>query len=115
MLRSQQENDLLERERLILRALMCGPASKGFLRESAKRLLRSYCWREPLHQALFEAIVSIPTDDPQVIRSQLPTRLTRRGFPDFELDDFLKPSLLSREEAERLMNQMVEEPAREGW
>jgi hypothetical protein len=99
---------MLETERLILRALSLGTA-EGSAREAARRLLGTYRWREPVHGAIYDVLMSLPANDPEFVREQLPARLTRRGFPDFDFADFLKPATLSREEVERLMRQLLEE------
>ena len=108
----EKNQRLIELEGLVLRALCRGslqeratpPASA---REEARRRLAGYRWREPLHQAIFAIVVSLPSDDPKVLREQLPARLTRRGFPDFELDDFFRPVDLSYEQVLRLIEEMT--------
>lgn len=97
---------LLETERLVLQAL-CQGTPEGPVREAGKNLLKDYRWREPLHQLVFEVLMSLPTDSPIFIRDQLAPRLTRRGFPDVEFEDFFKPHSLSREQAERLMRELA--------
>ena len=92
---------LVEQERLALRA-MCTGTPQGSVLETARRLLRSYSWREPVHQAIFQAVESIPSDSPEDIRNRLLTRLTVRGFPDVDCADLFQPHCLSKEEAERL-------------
>ena len=76
------------------------------MRATARDILRTYRWREPLHQVVFEVVLSIPTEAPEVIREQLPARLTRKGFPDVDIEGFFKPHGLSKEEAERLIRQL---------
>ena len=76
--------------------------------ETAKRLLRGYCWREPVHQAIFEALESIPSDSPEAIRSRLLTRLTVKGYPDVDCEDLFQPHSLSKEEAERLFQALIQ-------
>ena len=82
-------------ELIILRAL-CQGTPEGSVRASAKRILGSYRWREPLHQAVFEVIMGMPKHDTRVIRDLLPARLTRRGFPDFNLPDFFGGRAVAR-------------------
>ncbi len=98
---------VLESERLVLRAL-CQGALEGPVRSLARRYLASYQWLEPVHQVIFEIVMSLPTDSPQLIREQLPARLTRRGFPDADVDPMLRGPLLSRSEAEQLMRRLRE-------
>ena len=73
------------------------------MRESARTLLAGYSWRDPVHQAIFEIILSLPADAHQVIRDLLPAWLTRRGFPDFAIDDLFTAHRLSKAEAQRLI------------
>jgi hypothetical protein len=98
--------DILETERRVLRAL-CQGTLEGSVRAAARALLPSYRWREPLHQVIFDVVLSIPSDIPEVIQSQLPARLTRRGFPDFNFDDLFRPHGLSKDDAEGLMRELT--------
>jgi hypothetical protein len=100
------QESTLQTEQLVLQAL-CQGTTQGSVHLAARRILSGYRWREPLHQAAFDAVMSLPADDPHVIRHFLPGRLTRRGFPDFDLENFFKPHGLSAEEAEKLMEQLV--------
>ena len=99
------EDDIIQTERCVLQAL-CQGAPEGSVREAAKVILRHYRWHEPLHQMIFNLLVEMPTDDPEVIRDLLPSRLTRKGFPDVAWEDFFQPHPLSKEEAERLMQHL---------
>ena len=86
----EAERDL---ELIVLRALCQGKLGGAAL-ESVRLMLGSYRWREPLHQALFEIILSIPRHRPEALRDLLPARLTRRGFPDFDFQDFFRLTAL---------------------
>lgn len=66
-------------------------------------VLRGYRWRELVHQVIFDIVLSIPSEIPGVIRSQLPARLTRRGFPDVEIDDLFQPHGMSKKDIEEFM------------
>jgi len=100
-----ERSHILKDERRVLRTL-CQGTPRGSVRATARDLLRTYRWREPLHHVIFEVILSIPTEVPEVIRTQLPARLTRRGFPDVEIEDLFKPHGLSKEEAEHLIRRL---------
>jgi len=104
---TSRQTHILEVERRVLGAL-CQGTPQGSVRATARNILRSYRWREPLHEVIFDVVLSIPTEAPEVIREQLPARLTRRGFPDVDIEDFFKPHGLSKEEAERLIRQLRE-------
>jgi len=97
---------VVQTERRVLQAL-CQGTPQGSIRETAERLLDKYRWQEPLHRVIFEALMSIPTSAPDLIRDQLPSRLTRKGFPDVPWDDLFEPHALSRQEAERLVHQLA--------
>jgi hypothetical protein len=96
----------VETERRVLQAL-CQGTPQGSVRETAKRLLQSYRWRDAVHQVIFEVIVLIPSEDFQVLRDQLPIRVTRRGFPDVPWKEFFNPHTLSKDEVERLIDELV--------
>lgn len=96
---------IIQTERRVLQAL-CGGTPQGSVREAAGLILKDYRWREPLHQAMFNILVSLQTDIPEVIRDHLPARLTRWGYPDVATDVFFQPHSLSKEEAEHLMCQL---------
>lgn len=96
----------IESERLVLQAL-CQGTPEGSIRDTAKRLLADYRWREPSHQIIFEVLMSIPTGKPQLLRDQLTTRITRRGFPDLPWESIFAPHNLTKEQAERLMTELA--------
>lgn len=77
------------------------------MRDVGKLVLQNYRWREASHQVIFEALISIPSEDPLVIQDQLPSRLTRRGFPDVAWEGIFEAHGLSKDEAEQLMRQLV--------
>ena len=92
-------------ERRVLLAL-CQGTPEGSVRAEAADLLREYGWREPVHEVIFKTVLELPTEDPNVIRSLLPERLTRKGFPDVAWEDFSKPHHLTAEDARRLMREL---------
>ncbi len=92
-------------ERQVLQA-MCGGTIKGSVRELGTALLRSYCWREPVHHAIFSCLVELSAQNLEIVRCHLPERLTRKGFPDIEWNDFCAPHSLSHRKVERLMRQL---------
>lgn len=97
----------LELERLAIRVL-CQGTPQGSVREIVIPLLRDYRWQSPLHQAVFKALVAIPSDDLSVLRDLLPAKLTRMGFPDVEWEEFFAPHSLSRDESLVLVRRMVD-------
>ncbi len=106
------EQSLVGVERQLLAALFhCplddSPISDPQFSVSSLKALRSYHWSEPLHQVIFDVLASMPGVDPELIREQLPTRLTRRGLPDFDLT-WLQPRALTGKEIKRLIEQLLE-------
>ena len=70
-------------ERRVLKAV-CQGAGDGSVRTLARSLLARYRWRDPVHAAVFDIAMSVPLN-PAVLKEQLPARLTRQGFPDFDV------------------------------
>jgi hypothetical protein len=98
---------IIQKEVRILQAL-CQGTLEGSELERGKSVLKNYKWREPLHRLVFEVLNALPASTtPMLIREQLPSRLTRTGFPDVEWGQFFEPHSLSREEAERLMRELA--------
>jgi hypothetical protein len=95
----------LHLEILALR-LLCAGTSQGAVRDGMVSLLCGYRWQNTLHQAVFNAIVSIPSENPELLWQLLPAKLTRMGFPDVEWEVLFTPLTLSREEAVALARKM---------
>jgi hypothetical protein len=92
---------VVDSERQVLRALWQGAPDR---RAAVNTLLR-YRWREPLHQVIFDFLVSKQGANPELMREQLPTHLTRRGYPDFDLTWF-QSVLLTETDLERLIQRL---------
>jgi hypothetical protein len=99
------DHDRRERERLVL-SVLCQGTPQGPVKESARRILALYRWREPLHQIVYQVLLAMPFDSPGLAREQLPARLTRAGFPDVDVEDFFRPHSLSQAAAEELMHNL---------
>jgi len=89
---------VVEVEREVLQALCQGALDP----RASLNTLRSYRWRESLHQVIFDFLISMPGANPELMREQLPAHLTRRGFPDFDLT-WLQPNTLAEKDVERLI------------
>ncbi len=98
---------IIQAERLALCAL-CQGTREGSVREAGRQILRDYRWREPLHGVVYEIVMSLPADSPAILRDQLPTRLTRRGFPHVAWEDFFEPNSLSTQEVEQIMRELCD-------
>lgn len=98
----------LRLEKLALR-LLCAGASRGAGRASLLASLRDYSWKSMLHRAIFSAIASIASDDPELLRQLLPAKLTRMGFPDVEWEELFAPLSISSEEAKESVRKLLED------
>jgi len=90
----------------VLQALYQG-TPQGSVRKAARRLLSAYSWREPIHEALFQIVMSVACDSPEFLREQLLACLTRRGFPDVLCEWLFESQSLHKEDAEVLMRQLM--------
>lgn len=79
---------ILETERAVLQA-MCTVTPDRAVWDDGMRLLRSYRFRNVIHQVIFDALCEMNTDKPNIIREQLLVRLMRKGFPDVDVSVFL--------------------------
>jgi len=101
---------VIEMERQILSAL-CRAEHGEPLRRLARESLRFYRWREPAHEAIFEVLMALPATSPENIREQLPTRITRRGFPDIPWEQLFLYPAISKSEVEELVRQLLQTPS----
>jgi hypothetical protein len=69
---------------------------------------------DPLHQIIFETLIEIGQAAPEGVRELLAARLTRKGFPDVDLDPFFKPHGLTADSAMALMKRLRSEQAPRG-
>jgi hypothetical protein len=74
----------------VLRAI-CQESPLGSVREAASRLLKNYRWQEPVHQAIFTCLLQLPAGNPELLRTELPACMTRKGFPDVDWETFFEP------------------------
>ena len=97
--------EVLATELAVLRA-MCTGTPEGTVWDKGMLLLGTYPFRDTVHQIIFEVLQEINTDLPDIIRKQLPQRLTRKGFPSVPFESFLAPHGLSGSEAIERMRQL---------
>ena len=98
--RMEREEEL-RRERQALR-LLCSNLIRATTRVELCNLLDSSLFQDTLHRVAFEEIRAAGTVTPKRLREELPGRITNRGFPDFELLEFLGRDLASEGEIEEL-------------
>lgn len=101
--RNQQ---ILAAEVELLRALCAGTVT-GDERTQAMKRLGVYRFRDAGHQLIFDALQEFNREQPQVLRQQLPERLTRKGFPDLDFENFLARTSLSSREVVELVEKLV--------
>ena len=75
----------------VLQAI-CQGTLPGETVEAARELLGQYEWHDPIHSLIFKSWLSLPEVSPEIFREQLPAMLTRRGFPDVDLEPYFRPS-----------------------
>ena len=98
-------HEIMVRERRLLQFL-CDGEGEAQLRSEILARLSSYAFRSTEHQVLFECLCGMPSDRPELIRSLLPARLVRAGFPDFNLEPFFEPHGLRPKEAQKMLELM---------
>lgn len=103
---TDKTKQILEAERRIL-SLLCQGHARGPIQDGLDRELARYSWREHEHQVIFEALLEIPSSDPQAIREQLPACLTRKGFPDLDLETYLQPRDLGSSQSTRSIRALL--------
>jgi len=95
-----------ELERRTLR-LLCSVLLKPVTRVELARLLDAELFTEALHRTVFEEIAAIGAVPSAKLRELLPARITNRGFPDFDLKEFLAPEMASETEIEKLYESVL--------
>jgi hypothetical protein len=63
---------------------------------------------DPLQRVMFEEIRDLGTIDSRRLRELLPARVTNRGFPDFDLNEFLAPHEVSEKEIDQLFESALQ-------
>ncbi len=91
----------LREERRALR-LLCSNLVRPATRMELCNLLDSSLFEETLNRVAFEEIQTIGAVPAARLREALPGRITNRGFPDFELLEFLGKEMASEGEIEEL-------------
>lgn len=85
---------ILGSEMLVLQAL-CAGTPDGSVHAAGLDLLKDYPFLRSEHQVLYDCLSEIPSEDYVTIQSELPRRLTVRGFPDLKLKYYCEPVKLS--------------------
>ena len=96
---TEQQEELQERQAL---RLLCSNLIRPLTRTELCNLLDSSLFQDTLHRVVFEEIRAAGAVPAARLREALPGRITNRGFPDFELIEFLGKTTASELEIERL-------------
>ena len=93
-------------ERDLLR-LLCSILVKPVTRVELCRLVDAEKFVDATQRVVFEEICALGTVDAKRLLEVLPTRVTNRGFPDFDLDELLNPKLVSEQDIEKLFQSAI--------
>ena len=97
---------ILRQERQALR-LLCSNLVRPSTRIELCKLLEPALFQDVLHRVAFEAIQTAGAIPAAQLRAALPARITNRGFPDFELSEFLGQDTASESEIEELFQSVL--------
>ena len=100
-----ESRPLLEKNTL---RFLCSVLIKGGTRGEICRLLDPSVFQDPLRRVVFEEIRELGSIDSRRLRDLLPTRVTNRGFPDFDLKAFLAPQEVGEKEIDQLFESALQ-------
>ena len=89
-------------EERLLRVICQGGLNRE-LREETLSWLRSYAFASIHHQVVFDCLSALARREPETIRSLLPERLVRAGFPDLDIASFFEPHGMSAQEVRKIL------------
>ncbi|HKV60844.1 MAG TPA: hypothetical protein VJO16_02955 [Candidatus Acidoferrum sp.] len=87
---------------------LCSVLIKSGTRSEICKLLDPCVFDDPLHRVVFEEIRDMGSIDSRRLRELLPVRVTGRGFPDFDLKQFLAPYEVSEREIDHLFESALQ-------
>jgi hypothetical protein len=96
---SAKNRSALERDAL---RLLCSVVIKPETRVEFCNSLSPVVFLDPLRRVIFEEIHELGPIPSKRLRELLPSQVTNRGFPDFEIDELLEPKEVNEQELERL-------------
>jgi hypothetical protein len=96
-----KSKDKVQLERDTLR-LLCSVLIKSGTRQEICKLIDPAVFQDPLQRVMFEEIRDLGAVESRRLRQLLPARVTNRGFPDFDLHEFLAPHQATEEDIEKL-------------
>jgi len=71
-------------------------------------LLDANVFHDALQRVIFEEIRELGTIESRRLRQLLPARVTNRGFPDFDLHEFLAPHEASEQDIDELFESALQ-------
>jgi hypothetical protein len=98
-------HDSLERDTL---RLLCSNLIRPVTRVELTGLLDSSLFDDPLHRTVLEEMSALGSVSPVRLRELLPARITNRGFPDFNLNEFLGRDQATEDEIEKLFRSVLQ-------
>jgi hypothetical protein len=87
---------------------LCSVLIKSGTRVEICKLLDPVVFEDPLQRVVFEEIRELGSIDSRRLRALLPARITNRGFPDFDLTEFLAPREVSEKEIDQLFESALQ-------
>ena len=103
----RESNGRLELERNALR-LLCSVLLKPGTRLEICTLLDPDVFHDPLWRIIFEEVHALGTVESRRLRELLPARVTNRGFPEFDLHEFLAPHEVNEAEIDKLFEGVLQ-------
>ncbi|MGH9803725.1 MAG: hypothetical protein ACRD4D_01035 [Candidatus Acidiferrales bacterium] len=92
--------------------VLCSTALAASARREALAMLSGYAFNDPIRQAIFDEANRIGPERPDLLRQELPARLTRRGFPAVDFDSLFAPPSLTTEQALEKARALLESAGR---
>jgi hypothetical protein len=87
---------------------LCSVLIKSGTRVEICKLLDPSVFDDALQRTVFEEIRQLGSIDSRRLRVLLPARVTSRGFPDFDLKEFLAPHEVSEKEIDQLFESVLQ-------
>ena len=111
---SSNSAEIIQLEIRMLR-LLCQLENPSPQRRSLLEKLRPYRFHELVCQVIYESLRELPPAPVAELAPELAAELTRRGFPDADLNPFFEsPGPDSRDDGEELLQRLLERNSSEG-
>jgi hypothetical protein len=104
---SQKAKNRLQLEHNALR-LLCSVLLKPGTRLEICTLLDPAVFHDPLWRIIFEEVHALGAVESRRLRELLPARITNRGFPEFDLHEFLAPHEVNEAEIDKLFEGVLQ-------